>query len=224
MDLDERYSRQKDLVPPDRLGEAKVTIVGTGAIGRQIALQLAAIGVPEIQIIDFDVVETGNLAAQGFLEEDLDEKKPIPKVVAVGRLCEKINSTIKIEAINSRYRKSTKVHPIVFACVDDMDTRKFIWEEVRDKADLWVDGRMSAEVLRILTAGDEIQKKHYDTTLFASAEAYTGSCTAKTTIYSSNIIAGMMVCSFTRYLRQLPLDADVSLNLLANEIIVENPK
>lgn len=224
MDLKERYSRQKDLVPADRLAEAKVTIIGTGAIGRNVALQLAAIGTPEIQLVDFDVVETGNLAAQGFLEEDLNEKNPIPKVVAVGQMCEKINSTIKIEAVNGRYRKSLKVHPIVFACVDDMDTRQFIWETIRDKVELWIDGRMSAEVLRILTAGDETQKKHYDTTLFASAEAYQGSCTAKTTIYSSNVIAGLMVCSFTKYLRQLPLDADVSLNLLANEITVEDPK
>ncbi len=59
---DERYSRQKDIVPADRLAECKATVIGVGAIGRQVALQLTAMGVPWLQIIDFDTVEESNLA------------------------------------------------------------------------------------------------------------------------------------------------------------------
>ena len=52
----ERYSRQQDIVPRDRILETKATIIGVGAIGRQVAIQLTAIGVPHLQLIDFDVV------------------------------------------------------------------------------------------------------------------------------------------------------------------------
>ena len=50
----ERYSRQHDIVPPDRLAECKATVIGVGAIGRQVALQLAAMGIPWLQLVDFD--------------------------------------------------------------------------------------------------------------------------------------------------------------------------
>lgn len=49
MNHEERYSRQRDLVPQEKLKGCRVTVVGVGAIGRQVALQLAAIGVPWLQ-------------------------------------------------------------------------------------------------------------------------------------------------------------------------------
>ena len=58
----ERDLRQRDIVPPERLAACKATVIGVGAIGRQVALQLAAIGVPHLQFIDFDTVEPVNLA------------------------------------------------------------------------------------------------------------------------------------------------------------------
>ena len=64
-DVSERYSRQADLVPAEQLHQNDVTVIGVGATGRQVALQLAAIGTPRVTIYDFDVVEEGNLAAQG---------------------------------------------------------------------------------------------------------------------------------------------------------------
>jgi len=49
-----RFSRQDDLVPQQALGNLRVTIIGVGAIGRQAALQLAAIGARRLQLVDFD--------------------------------------------------------------------------------------------------------------------------------------------------------------------------
>ena len=45
-----------------RIMDCKATVIGVGAIGRQVAIQLTAIGVPHLQLIDFDHVEIGNLA------------------------------------------------------------------------------------------------------------------------------------------------------------------
>jgi sulfur carrier protein ThiS adenylyltransferase len=109
---------------------------------------------------------------------------------------------------------------VVFCCVDKIDVRRLIWESVKDKVSFFADGRMSAEVLRILTACDAESRKHYPTTLFNADEAFVGPCTAKTTIYCANIAAGLMLAQFTRYLRQLPVDYDIQLNLLASELTV----
>ena len=62
----DRFLRQQDLVPRDRLADIKATVIGVGAIGRQAALQLAAIGVPRIQLVDFDVVDLTNVTTQGY--------------------------------------------------------------------------------------------------------------------------------------------------------------
>ena len=73
--MDERYSRQKDIVPAERIAECKTTVIGVGATGRQVALQLTAIGIPWLQLIDHDIVEFSNIASQGYWEEDLGMSK-----------------------------------------------------------------------------------------------------------------------------------------------------
>ena len=74
-EIKERYSRQRDIVPPEKLEACKATVVGVGAIGRQVALQLAAMGIPWLQLTDFDVVESSNLASQGYLQDDMGKLK-----------------------------------------------------------------------------------------------------------------------------------------------------
>jgi len=69
--LNERFSRQRDIVPPERITDCKATIIGVGAIGRQVALQLTAMGIPRLQLIDHDRVEWSNLASQGYMEGDM---------------------------------------------------------------------------------------------------------------------------------------------------------
>ena len=75
MTVHARYARQQDLVPVDRLAEVQATVVGVGAIGRQVALQLASIGTRKLQLIDFDTVGVANLATQGYLAADLGQLK-----------------------------------------------------------------------------------------------------------------------------------------------------
>jgi sulfur carrier protein ThiS adenylyltransferase len=213
---DERYSRQRDIVPPERIMTCRATVIGVGAIGRQVALQLTAMGIPRLQLVDFDGVETSNLASQGYLEDDLGQLK----VEATAMLCRKVNAGIEIVSVPERFRRSMEIGNAVFCCVDKIDIRRLIWQAVGEQVSFYCDGRMSAEVLRVLTACDTPSRSHYPSTLFRAEEAFVGPCTAKTTIYCANIAAGMMVAQFTKYLRQLPVEADVQLNLLASELSV----
>ncbi|MCH7989175.1 MAG: ThiF family adenylyltransferase, partial [Planctomycetes bacterium] len=47
-----------------------------------------------------------------------------------------------------------------------------------------------------------------------------GHCTAHGVIYPANIAAGLMTHQFTRWLREIPVDSDISLNLLESELVV----
>ena len=214
--ITERYSRQQDIVPAERLSACKATVIGVGAIGRQVALQLAAMGISWLQLIDHDTVEESNLASQGYLEDDLDR----PKVQAAADLCQQVNKGLEVHEVPNRFRRSTATGNVIFCCVDRIELRRLIWESVKDKTGFFFDGRMTAEVLRILAAYDSKSREYYPTTLFTAEQAYQGSCTAKTTIYCANIAAGMMLAQFTKWLRGLPVDPDVTLNLLSCELSI----
>ena len=214
----DRYSRQRDIVPPERLAACTATVIGVGAIGRQVALQLAAMGILWLQLIDFDIVEESNLASQGYLQDDLGR----PKVQATADLCQQINHQLEVHEVPNRFRRSMSTGNVIFCCVDSINTRRLIWEAVKDRVNFFADCRMTAEVLRVLTACDAKSREHYPTTLFSADQAYQGSCTAKTTIYCANMAAGLMLAQFTKWLRGLPVEPDMSLNLLAAELTVND--
>lgn len=215
-DSDNRFSRQADLVPQDRLRELLVTVIGVGAIGRQVALQLAAIGVTRLQLIDFDQVEATNVTTQGYLASDVGQ----PKVEATRVALLRIEPAAEVVPVMDRYRPTLPIGAAVFCCVDSISARAAIWKTAHRACEFWCDGRMLGEVMRVLTAVDPTSRAHYPTTLFGQAEAEPGRCTARSTIYTANIAAGLMLHQFARWLRGQPVDRDVSLNLLASELSV----
>jgi sulfur carrier protein ThiS adenylyltransferase len=208
-----RFARQAAIVPREALAASTASVIGLGAIGRQVALQLAAIGVRHLQLVDFDQVEDTNVTSQGYWHADIGQAKTLSTARAVAGIA----PGIEVEAICDRYRPRIPLCGAVFCCVDAIETRAAIWRTARECAPFWSDGRMLGEVLRVLTATDAQSRQYYGTTLFRQAEAHVGSCTSRSTIYAAGIAAGLMVHQFTRWLRRLPIDRDVSLNLLAGE-------
>ena len=154
------------------------------------------------------------------MQDDLGKSK----VEANSELCRQINLDLEVHEINDRFRRSIEIGDVLFVCVDKIETRRLIWNAAQDKVNFLADGRMTAEVLRVLIACDIASCEHYPTTLFATDEAYVGPCTAKTTIYCANIAAGFMIAQFTKWLRRLPVDPDVQFNLLAMECTVADTK
>src|ERR1700722_13872083 len=204
--LADRDLRQRDLVPPEQLAKCHALVIGVGAIGSQVALQLAAMGLPRLTLVDHDSVGPENLASQGYFVEDVGT----PKVLATADLCRRLNPAIHVQPLNERFKRSTArtiqgaERLIVFACVDSIVTRRLLWESLRFQAALFVDGRMSAEVLRVLAVASPATDTGYAGTLFGEAEAFTGPCTGRSTIYTASIAAGFMVGQWARWLRGLP--------------------
>jgi hypothetical protein len=213
--MNSRFDRQQELVPQARLASLTASVIGVGSIGRQVALQLAAIGVQRLQLIDFDRVETSNITTQGFWAADVGQLK----VQAVKRAVELIDPEITMDVVAERFRRKLSVGDAVFCCVDSITTRAAICRSVRNRVPFWVDGRMLGEVIRVLAAVSSEHWTHYASTFFPEAEAQVGRCTAQSTIYAASIAAGLMVHQFTRWLRSLPAEPDTTLNLLASELI-----
>lgn len=212
-DTAHRFERQADLVPQSRLQELLVTVIGVGAIGRQVALQLAAIGVRRLQLIDFDHVEATNVTTQGYRAADIGQSK----VSATTNDVRQIDATVEVDSVEDRFRPKMQIGEAIFCCVDSISARSAIWKAVAPTCHFWSDGRMLGEVMRVLTVTDSSDRDHYATTLFDQTEAEPGRCTARSTIYTANIAAGLMLHQFARWLRSQPVDRDLALNLLASE-------
>ena len=164
-----------------------------------------------------------NLATQGYYPRDLG----CSKVMATGEMCRLLSPQLKLATYGARFTRSTpkaiagfygEAGTAVFCCVDSISTRKLVWESVLARAALFVDARMNGEVIRVLTSDEPPVDRRYLTTFFEPHEAHSGSCTAKGTIYTASVAAGLMISQFTKWLRNLPVDKDLSLNLLSSEL------
>ncbi|MBD5355935.1 MAG: HesA/MoeB/ThiF family protein [Bacteroides sp.] len=97
----QRYSRQ---ISVEEIGESgqtrllcsKVIIVGCGALGSMVAMQLAAAGIGKILIADFDTVDISNLQRQFFFSTEDAGKM---KADTLSKRMMGINPECKIEII-----------------------------------------------------------------------------------------------------------------------------
>lgn len=98
----ERYARQT-IFPgigkdgQERLGAARVLIVGCGALGSVLANNLARAGVGFLRIVDRDYVEGNNLQRQ-VLYDEADVLRGMPKAIAAAERLRSMNSAIEIDA------------------------------------------------------------------------------------------------------------------------------
>jgi molybdopterin/thiamine biosynthesis adenylyltransferase len=85
----DRHARSR-LVPgwdPDRLAAATAVVVGAGALGNEVAKNLALAGVGRLVLCDPDTVSASNLSRSVlFADADLDEPKPRAAAAALQRL------------------------------------------------------------------------------------------------------------------------------------------
>jgi molybdopterin-synthase adenylyltransferase len=219
LEVQDRFVRQSELVPHEKLADLSVSVIGVGAIGRQVALQLASIGARRLQLVDFDAVDETNVTTQGYRAVDVGRLK----VEATAAAIREVDPWIDVEPIANRFRPSAPAGEVVFCCVDSIAVRAAIWRSAGKACRFWADGRMRGEVLRILIAADEQSRRHYPNTLFPQAEAQSGTCTSRSTIYAASIAAGLMVHQLVRWLREVAVDLDFSLNLLAGELTTATP-
>lgn len=181
MSKNAHLTRQLDLIPLDIL-DTPINIIGAGAIGSFTTLALAKMGFNNISVIDFDYIDVENMNCQFFRFKDIGKSK----VVALQELVEDFTE-IKIDAVNDKWNGGI-MEGIVICAVDNMETRKQIFEAHNRKAFntlAIIDPRMSAEVAILHTYSPIIPKEvdEYKKTLYSDSEAVQERCTNKSSMY-----------------------------------------
>lgn len=126
----ERYSRQLVMrewsgAAQERLREARVVVVGAGALGAPVGAYLAGAGVGSLEILDSDRVELSNLPRQPLFVSD---EVGMPKAeVAAGRLAAG-NPEIGVEGRRVRVEEDNAAElvegaSLVVDCSDSFATR-----------------------------------------------------------------------------------------------------
>ncbi|MCM8748002.1 ThiF family adenylyltransferase [Thermomicrobiaceae bacterium CFH 74404] len=101
--VSQRYHRQ-ELIPEigregqRRLREARVCIIGIGALGTHVADQLARAGAGFLRLVDRDVPELTNLQRQVLFDE-ADVESATPKAIAAARRLGAINHEVELEPV-----------------------------------------------------------------------------------------------------------------------------
>ncbi len=98
-----RYARQERFAPigpegQERLREARVLVVGCGALGSALAETMTRAGVARLTVVDRDYVEPQNLQRQQLFDED-DAARALPKAVAAEARLRRLNSDVRVRGI-----------------------------------------------------------------------------------------------------------------------------
>jgi molybdopterin-synthase adenylyltransferase len=96
-----RYAKQVLFAPfgkegQERIGRARATIIGLGALGSTLANHLVRAGVGFVRLVDRDFVELDNLQRQVLYDED-DVKASLPKAAAAAAKLARINSEVTLD-------------------------------------------------------------------------------------------------------------------------------
>ena len=130
--LDYLWSRQLILYGQEsfkKIRNSKIAIVGAGALGNELAKNLAFSGIGKLTIIDYDEIENSNLSKSIFFEKG-DIGKPKSQVLA-----KKIKKVIYATEIDYINKMVEEINPLTFldydaiaCCVDNYETRFYLSE------------------------------------------------------------------------------------------------
>jgi len=125
----ERYERQLRIEGwrQDKLSGSTVMVIGVGAIGCEVAKNLALMGIGRLIIVDNDVVEVSNLSRQMlFTDEDVGR----PKTLAAREKLVKMNPWIKIDQYYKDVRELNidlfREASVICSCLDNWPVRRWV--------------------------------------------------------------------------------------------------
>ena len=126
-----------------RLSEAKVLVVGAGAIGNETLKNLALLGIGNIYIVDFDTVSTSNLSRTVlFRKPDRGKQKAEVAAIKTKELALAENVSIHWFHGDVVWELGTGIFremDVVLGCLDNVETRFFVNRQCWLANTPWID-------------------------------------------------------------------------------------
>ena len=128
----------------NRVSAAHVMVVGCGALGNEVLKNLVLMGVTHIVVVDFDIVEMGNLTRSVLFSKSDAERKRL-KVEVVAERLQQMNDAVEVTAICGDIAYDVglgliRQMDVVIGCVDSRWARFCINRLCMRAGIPWVDG------------------------------------------------------------------------------------
>jgi molybdopterin/thiamine biosynthesis adenylyltransferase len=206
----------------EKVEAAKVMIVGAGALGNEVAKNLALMGVGHIYILDFDTIEAANLS-RSVLFRERDNGRPKAEIAAA-RLRE-LNPDVHIQYFHGDVRTQVGLGVFrrmdaVVGCLDNREARLAVNRFCYWLDKPWVDGAIQEllGLVRVFVPGkgacfectltEQARREislRYSCPLLARANLLLGKVPTTPTIAS--IIGGMQSQEALKLIHGLPVEA-----------------
>jgi len=181
---------------------SSIHIIGLGATGANIGVQLVKLGIEELHVYDFDDVEEHNIANQVYNRYHVGTYKTVSFIDIVGR----INPNCKIKSFNERVTKKIIrekiLSGIIFLCVDSMGTRKELMEEFcmgLSIPSLIIDTRMGKDKGSIFSISQSDYQFWKENSQYGDADSEVSACGTSISVYpTANTIASIAVWQFIK--------------------------
>lgn len=177
-------ARHVDLIDLNKLG-TKINIIGCGAVGSAVAVQISKMGFGNIDLWDFDIVEDVNIGCQRHMIRHIGNNK----AEATGEMVNE-SSGMYCGVMTVPY-SGQSLSGIVVSAVDVMEVRRKIFDGTQ-AGSLIIDPRMAATQFDLLTCVKGKDDEMYEATLFSDDDAVRAPCTMKSTMFCADILAGMV--------------------------------
>lgn len=154
----------------EKVEQAKVLVIGAGALGNEVIKNLALMGVGHIFIIDFDNIEAANLS-RSVLFRETDNKRSKAEVVAAR--AKSINPQIHVQYLNADVTTGLGLGIIrrmdaIVGCLDNREARLAVNRFCYWMDKPWVDGAIQ-ELLGLMRVFVPGQGACYECTLTEQA-------------------------------------------------------
>jgi adenylyltransferase/sulfurtransferase len=219
----------------DKVAAAAVMIVGAGALGNEVAKNLALMGVGKLYILDFDEIEAANLS-RSVLFRERDNGRPKAEVAAA-RVRE-VNPQVQVQYLNGDVRTEVGLGVFrrmqaVIGCLDNREARLAVNRFCYWLGKPWVDGAIQEllGLVRVFAPGEGAcfectlteqarreMSLRYSCPLLARANLLLGKVPTTPTIAS--IIGAMQAQEALKLIHGLPVEAGsvVHFNGMTNEM------
>ena len=193
------------------LKDVEFHIVGCGAIGSSVAMQLVRLGANNFYTYDFDKVEVPNIGVSQYVETDIGK----PKVQALINHMKSINPNIRIEGTIGKFQTyDGSKEGILILGLDSMKARRDIVEMLVKcpyKPKIVIDGRMGAEHYQQYIYNN-ITMSQYDKNWYSDDESDPEPCTRKATSYCSNMSGSFISNSIKNIVMKQPYFKEIIFN------------
>ena len=154
---EDRLDRAKRIgwLEVDTLSKSSALLLGAGALGNEVAKNLALSGISKMTIVDFDVVERSNLARCVFFTE-MDALKSRGKAESLSSAVSLLVPGIKMRPLVSRVEDLDDGlfarHDLVFGCLDNFNARIHANAHSRSSGVPYIDGGMQGMIGRVFVS------------------------------------------------------------------------